>query len=109
MNAGARLAVTIVLVLATGFWGVVVTFSDSPTSWSPVMVAAYVAVWHIPGALIVGYLYSRKWWLGLLVCWGALLVMAVSAPGIAAATLLVAGVAAYLGRALAMRLARRAP
>ncbi|MEO7648213.1 MAG: hypothetical protein ABIV11_08270 [Gemmatimonadaceae bacterium] len=101
MASEVRRVIAIFVILVTGFWGMVVSFSDSPSSWPTTTLIAYIAAWHIPGAFAVGYLYPRKWRLGLLVCWGAVLMS--GEPLVSVAVLLAAGVAAYLGRLLAVR------
>jgi hypothetical protein len=72
-----RIPLAIAIILPTGFWGFVVTFSDhylmfDPTILNTVLWIGYVAIWHIPGGLLLGFLFPNRWYLSLLVGWAAL-------------------------------------
>lgn len=99
-----RLALAVLLILVTGFWGLVITFSDSPAGWSLSTVAAYIAAWHVPGALVIGLLVPHKWWLGITTVWGALLMLVFTQPLIALLLVLVTAGAAYAGGLVGRRL-----
>lgn len=101
MATEVRRVIVSFVILVTGLWGMVIAFSDSPSSGPTAAMIAYIAAWHVPGAFAVGYLNPGKWRLGLLVCWGAVLMS--GSPVVSIAVLLTAGVAAYLGRLLAVR------
>ena len=92
-----RLAVAVLLILVTGFWGFVITFSDSPANWSMLTLAGYIAAWHVPSAFVIGRLVPRKWWLGLAAAWGALLMLALTLPLVAVFLILAMTGAAYAG------------
>ncbi|MCR4341538.1 MAG: hypothetical protein NUW01_16795 [Gemmatimonadaceae bacterium] len=96
-----RIAIAILLIIVTGFWGFVITFSDSPASWSTFTLAAYIAAWHVPSALVIGLLVPHKWWLGVAAGWGALLMLALTLPVVALFLILATAGAAYVGRFIA--------
>jgi hypothetical protein len=93
LNGFARVAGIIAIVLITGFWGIVFTFSDYPASWSTLQWTAYVVAWHLPGAFVVGYLARRRWLWGLAVTWGALFILTI-VVALEVAGVLIAAVAA---------------
>jgi hypothetical protein len=97
LNSSNRTILATFVVLATGFWGFVITFSDYPSGWSMVQWTIYIVAWHIPSAFVVGYLLPRSWFMGIAVCWGALL-MLLSVPAVAAVFVAAAAAAAYAGR-----------
>ena len=99
----ARIALAVLLILVTGFWGVVITFSDSPASWSMLALAAYIAAWHVPSAMVIGLLVPHKWWLGVAAGWGALLMLSFTLPVIALSLIVVMVGAAYVGGAIGNR------
>ncbi|MGK2962522.1 MAG: hypothetical protein ACSLFK_10300 [Gemmatimonadaceae bacterium] len=70
--------------------------------WSMVRWTIYIAAWHIPSAFLVGYLLPRRRFMGLAVCWGALL-MLLSVPAALAGFMAAVAAAAYGGRVVAQR------
>jgi hypothetical protein len=67
----ARALVT-VLLLVTGFWAFIITFSDYPPAWSTARWLAYIVLSLAPSAFVIGLLIPARWYLSLGVCWGAL-------------------------------------
>lgn len=98
----ARLIIAAVLLVATWFWGLVITFSDSPASWSVVTWTLYIIAWHLPSAFVLGLLFPTRWWLGIVASLGAG-VMLIGYFAFASAAALLGGTAAaaYAGRTLA--------
>lgn len=104
---GARVLIAGFLLLATGFWGLVITFSDAPAAWSVLKWTLYIVAWHVPSAFVLGLLWPAKWWLGLVASWGAgLMLLAYFAWGSAAALFGGAAGAAYAGRWCTKRIAQ---
>jgi hypothetical protein len=59
-------------MLVTGFWALVITFSDHPPEWSTARWLAYIVMSLVPSAFVIGLLVPARWYLSLGVCWGAL-------------------------------------
>jgi hypothetical protein len=93
-SPGAR-AIVAVLVLVTGFWAFIITFSDYPPAWSTARWLAYVVMSLAPSAFVIGLLLPARWYLSLGVCWGALGLFA--APRLLVPILVSALAAGYLG------------
>lgn len=88
----------VALMLVTGFWGFVITFSDVPSEWSSLRWAGYIAAWHIPSAMAIGYLFSPRWAWGVAAGWGALLLLlSYFAFAVGAALLVALVLASFLG------------
>lgn len=97
-----RVLIAAVVLVATGFWGLVITFSDAPASWSVVTWTLYIIAWHIPSAFLLGLLFPIRWWIGIIASWGAgVMLLGYFAFASAAALLGGTAVAAYAGRTLA--------
>jgi len=97
LNAETRKLLAGVLMLATGFWGLVISFSDYPSGWSAAVWLAYIALWHVPSAFIIGFLFPHRWFLSLAAGWGAGLILAFSAPLLLGAFVISIAVAGYFG------------
>jgi hypothetical protein len=69
---GLAIIFAAVIVLVTGFWAFIITFSDYPPEWSTARWLAYVISWLAPSAFAVGFLVPARWYVSLAVCWGAL-------------------------------------
>jgi hypothetical protein len=107
MHTGVRALLLIVTLSFTGFWGVVITFSDFPEQWSMARWIAYIVVWHLPGALLVGALLPRQWLLSLLVGWGAALTLIFfRLPHVLAVLLISIAAAGWVGKTAAIMRAR---
>ena len=97
LDAETRKLIAGVLILVTGFWGLVITFSDYPSDWSTAVWLAYIALWHVPSAFIIGFLFPHRWLLSLAAGWGAGLMLAFAAPRWVGALVISIAVAGYLG------------
>lgn len=97
-----------VLVVVTGFWGFVITFSDYPPAWSTARWLAYIVLWHAPSAFVIGLLVPARWYLSLGVCWGAAAVFAglLRAPHLLVPILVFVLGAGYLGGLVSRRRGR---
>ena len=100
----------VLVILVTGFWGFVITFSDAPPEWTPIRWAGYIAVWHMPSAAAVGFLFSPRW------AWGTaagavaiLMLVSYRALAVTALVLAVLVLGSYSGGKLAVRLKRPSP
>ncbi len=67
-----RLASSLTVGLAGGFWGLMILFSDYPAGWSETRWMAYVLGSHAAFGLVIGVLVPRWWYLSLLAGWGAM-------------------------------------
>lgn len=104
-DSSDRRILAILVIVVTGFWGFVITFSDSPPDWSLVQLTAYIVAWHIPSAFLVGYLIPHRWFMGTAVSWGTLL-MLFGAPAVVGVLVAAAAAVAYVGRVVAKRRGR---
>ena len=97
----------VLVILVTGFWGFVITFSDAPPEWTPIRWAGYIAVWHMPSAAVVGCLFSPRWAWGT-AAGGAALLMLISYGALPATAIVLAALvlSSYLGGQLAVKLKR---
>lgn len=97
----------VALMLVTGFWGFVITFSDVPSEWSSLRWAGYIAAWHIPSAMAIGYLFSPRWAWGVAAGWSALLMLlSYSAFAVGASVLAALVLASFVGGRLAAHFRR---
>jgi hypothetical protein len=97
----------VAVILVTGFWGFVITFSDVPPEWTPLRWAGYIAVSHMPSAAAVGFLFSPRWAWGTAAGWAALLMLlSYRALAVAALVLAVLVLSSFLGGKLAVKLRR---
>lgn len=67
-----RLACSLAVGLAGGFWGLMILFSDYPAGWSDTRWLVYVLGSHAGFGLVIGALVPRWWYLSLTAGWGAL-------------------------------------
>ena len=67
-----RLACSLVVGVAGGFWGLMILFSDYPAGWSETRWLVYVLGSHAGFGLVIGALVPRWWFLSLSAGWGAL-------------------------------------
>jgi hypothetical protein len=107
MHTGVRVFLLIVISSVTGFWGFVITFSDSPEHWSMARWIAYIVAWHLPGAVLIGGLFPDRWLLSLLVGWGAATVLVfVMAPYVLTVLLTSIAAAGYAGKLISAAIMR---
>jgi hypothetical protein len=101
-----RVVLATAIIVATAFWGLVITFSDYPSHWSMTRWILYIVASHLPGAFLAGLLL-RRWWIAMLSGLSAVLLL--TAGGLIAPALLLVGsiAAAAYGGARASSLVSR--
>jgi peptidoglycan/LPS O-acetylase OafA/YrhL len=69
-----RILLAIVVVLAAGFWGLIVLFSDLPPQQSRAIWFLYLTAGHFLAGFLVGFLLPLRWRFSVAVAWGTVMV-----------------------------------
>lgn len=73
MREVARWAGVVVLIIASGFVGLIPLFSDSPSIW--INIVEIVVIFFAAG-LLIGFLHPRQWWVAGFAAWPGFLLLA---------------------------------
>ena len=66
INLAIRILVAIIVILFGGFWNLIITFSDYPSSWSTLTWFFYLMAWYALSAFLVGFLLPAVWYLAII-------------------------------------------
>jgi len=69
-----RIILALLVILLAGFWGLIVLFSDFPSSWSYAFWVLYVLGGHLIAGFLVGMLTPLRWQLSIAAAWGAIFI-----------------------------------
>lgn len=66
MILALRIIGAIFVILIGGFWNLIITFSDYPSSWPILIWFLYLLVWYAVSAFLVGFLIPAAWYVAIL-------------------------------------------
>jgi uncharacterized membrane protein len=68
-----RIIGAIIVILIGGFWNLIITFSDYPSSWSTLTWFLYLLAWYALSAFLVGFLIPAAWYLAIITAFSSLI------------------------------------